>query len=94
MTLTPERRAEIRDRVDATPRGPWHTEYFGDAGYPQRIANDAAILIADTHEGGTGLRPIPEFIAHARTDVPDLLAALVEAYDEIARLKGGRGEGR
>lgn len=73
--MTPERRAEIRARVDATPRGPWHVEYFGDAGYPQRIANDAAIIVADTHEGGPeGLRPIPEFIAHSRVDVPDLLA--------------------
>jgi hypothetical protein len=87
MTLTPERLAGIRDRVDATPRGPWHTEYFGDAGYPQRIANDAAILIADTHEGGTGLRPIPEFIAHARTDVPDLLA-------EVDRLTAENGRAR
>jgi hypothetical protein len=67
MTLTPERRAEIRDRVDATPRGPWHTEYFGDAGYPQRIANDAAILIADTHEGGAGRRPRPQPANHPET---------------------------
>jgi hypothetical protein len=85
-SMTPEQIAEIKARVEATPRGPWHVEYFGDEGYPQRVSNQQAILIASTHEGGpAGLRPIPEFLAHARQDIPALLA-------EVERLRAELGE--
>jgi len=79
--------AAIEARVEATPKGPWFVEYFGDEGYPQRVENHAAILIADTHEGGEGPRPIPEFIAHARTDVPALLAEVNRLRATLSRVK-------
>lgn len=70
----------VSERADRATKGPWHVEYFGDRGYPQRIGNDAAIIVADTHWGGGGLAPDAEFIAHAREDVPALVA-------EIRRLR-------
>jgi hypothetical protein len=72
--MTPERLAQILARAEATPKGQWFVEYFGDGGYPQQVSNRQAVLIAETFEGGAGLRPIPEFIAHAREDVPALVA--------------------
>lgn len=45
----------------------------------QRVSNPEAILIAEAFEGADSEvtdTPIAEFIAHARTDVPRLVAAL------------------
>lgn len=78
--MSDERLFEIEMRALVAPRGPWHVDYCGDEGYPQQISNPQAYLIAETYEGGTGVRPIPEFIAHARTDVVDLVA-------EVKRLR-------
>lgn len=69
----------IAERAEQAISGPWHVEYFGDNGYPQRIANDAAIIAADTHEGSYPAHTA-EFIAHAREDVPALVA-------EVRRLR-------
>jgi hypothetical protein len=77
----------IEARVEATPKGPWHVEYFGDHDYPQRIGNDAAILVAETYEGGEGIRPTPEFIAAARTDVPNLIAEVKRLRAALAKLE-------
>ncbi|MCP9976469.1 hypothetical protein [Actinomadura madurae] len=71
------------------PRGPWHVEYFGDDGYPQRIANAGAVIVAETHQGGTGLRPTPEFIAQARTLVPRMADEIAALRGENARLREG-----
>lgn len=71
----------LRQRATAAPKGPWAVEYFGDRGYPQRITNAQATLIATTHEGGTGLRPIPEYI---RLMHPLVGLALAELLEHIA----------
>lgn len=78
---------EIKAAADATPKGPWFVRYFGGENrYPQRIENHQPILIADTHEGGpSGLtRPLPEFIARCRTDVPNLLATIDHLTAQLA----------
>jgi len=81
----------LRQRATAAPKGPWAVEYFGDAGYPQRITNAQATLIATTHEGGTGLRPIPEYIrlmhplvGLALADLLDRFAAMFDAGALVA----------
>lgn len=54
---------------------------MGDAGCPQRITNAQATLIANTYEGGTGLRPIPEYI---RLMHPLVGLTLADAMDQAA----------
>jgi hypothetical protein len=85
--MTPERLAEIRRRVEATPRGPW----FWTAGLTpaahQLVTNGAALDIATCTEDPDGPATIAEFIAHARTDVPDLLDALESQREEIRPLR-------
>lgn len=88
--LDKKRLAEIRDRADAASPGPWfaHKAEFGlkecrgITTSPELHAGDD-IVVTDS-----GVYPpeMPDalFIAHARTDVPDLLAE-VERLRRIAR---------
>jgi len=93
--MTPDQLDEIELRAAAATREPWHVEYFGDNGYPQRIANDAAILVADTHEGGGHPARTAEFIAAARTDVPRLLLEIRRLRVQLAaEREKGIAEGR
>jgi hypothetical protein len=78
--MTEQEIEEIEMRALAATREPWHVEYFGDGGYPQRVANDAGVVVCDTHDGGGYPATNAEFIAHARTDVPALIA-------EVRRLR-------
>lgn len=71
----------LRQRATDAPKGPWAVEYFGDRGYPQRVTNAQATLIANTYEGGTGLRPIPEYI---RLMHPLVALALADHLDAVA----------
>lgn len=88
--LTDQQLDDIDTRTDATRSGPWtlSDDLEGD-GYPGHLwvvrtpdagpdePDDQAVVIS------IGDRALGEFIAHARTDVPALLA-------EIRRLKGQR----
>lgn len=67
----------------AATREPWHVEYLGEHGYPQRVANDRAMLVAETFEAGGQPAANAEFIARARTAVPRLIA-------EVRRLKAAQ----
>jgi hypothetical protein len=78
----------LRQRADAAPKGPWSALYFGDRGYPQRVTNAQATLIANTYEGGTGLRPIPEYI---RLMNPLVALALADLLNTIAEDMGRAG---
>ena len=87
----------IRERVEAATEGPWHSHDFGHAGEeePSSIVvhvggfDHSDLLTYDT-ETAVAWMPRWErqesdnatFIAHARTDVPDLLA-------EVERLRAG-----
>lgn len=86
--MTPERLAEIEARAEAATEGPWKC-WNGWPAKPmacERIGPD----------GGGGLHGVPdihgcvedlEFAAHARQDIPDLLAYLRELEEETKRLE-------
>src|SRR5689334_8305279 len=71
----------VQSRASMATRGPWHVEWDG-TGYPQRVFNDAAVLVAETCTGPEWPPTDAEFIAHARTDVPALLARIAELEAE------------
>ena len=62
--LTPERIAEIRARVDAATPGPWEVRE-GMVVADRTVSLGGFMRLSNSH-----------FAAHARQDVPDLLAAL------------------
>lgn len=73
--MTPERLQEIRKRCDKAVEGPWFTGGPNDGGLTSiedGRCRGLYTIYAETHEA--------DFIAHARTDVPELL-------DEIERLE-------
>lgn len=72
-----DRLDEIQARADAATRGPWSIWRSG-TDYPQSVvANDDGLsLVAETFTGPQHPAADAEFIAHARTDVPALVAAL------------------
>ena len=73
MTLTTEREQEIRERVAKATAEPW------DCRRELVSADMYHVCLANVHRGYNGAQDA-EFIAHARQDVPDLLA-------EIERLR-------
>ncbi len=85
--MTPERIAEIEARAEAATDGPWHKDHdgfgcvsIGNYGWVCAGPN-APAYDEDSEQGHAD----SEFIAHARTDVPDLLAyikVLTEERDE------------
>lgn len=79
--LTDERIAEITARVEATPPGAWKvlTEY-GAHLYVRAV--DVGGIVAKTIGS-----PNAEFIAHAREDIPALLAEVARLRAELAALK-------
>ncbi|MGW0904929.1 hypothetical protein [Streptomyces sp. NPDC002853] len=99
--LSPQREAEIRNRIPSVYDGPWDYQWDDSEGarysgwvisYP--TDNPLAGLVAEVPDYGEQLA---DFIAHARTDVPALLAELAavraerdEARAEVERLKGQR----
>ncbi len=89
-----ERREEIRARAEKATPGPWVT------GIGKRADDygDEYVYVADTSPGLDGLfaefaddtgteRADADFIAHSRTDLPDLLDALEEQERECERLR-------
>lgn len=94
--LSPQREAEIRDRIPAVYDGPWDYEWDDSEGarysgwvisYP--TDNPLAGLVAEVPDYG---EQIAEFIAHARTDVPALLAEVERQRAELATVRAERDE--
>ncbi len=75
----------IQTRATMATRGPWHVEWDG-TGYPQRVLNDAAVLVAETCTGPEWPPTDAEFIAHARDDIPALLAQVEYLRGRIERV--------
>ncbi len=84
-TMTPQRLAEIEARLEGVTPGPWRVDpryscdvQSGDGAV--EIASSATDETQGPYPGGAALPPEKEwdanalFIAHARQDVPDLLA--------------------
>lgn len=105
--LTPERLDEIRERAEAATEGPWRSHDFGHAGEeePSSIVvhvgrfDHSDLLTYDT-ETAVAYMPRWErqesdnatFIAHARTDVPDLLAEVDRLTAELATARAAWDE--
>ncbi|MBY4381850.1 hypothetical protein HQO24_10370 [Rhodococcus fascians] len=83
--MTPGEFAAIEARANAASAGPWLAKGM----YPQEVlANDDGLtLVATTHSSPDGPPFNTEFIAHAREDIPALLAAVRERDDTIARVR-------
>ena len=80
-----DRLNEIRARAEAATPGPWREL---DAAYGMIVHDtgpDSAqiVVLADSRFGG----PDSTFIAHAREDIPYLLAEVGYLLDEIERLR-------
>ena len=84
------RLAEIRARVDAATEGPWTAEYSGEQGNcvlpPGYQSTREAVAVTRL----LSAQADAEFIAASRTDLPALLAAIMDALDvENERLPSG-----
>lgn len=96
--MTPAELEAIRARVEKATPGPWTSHDAGD-GDLNIVRNDkhsgflvASILVATEED-----RPNAEFIAHARMDVPALLAHVAELREVLMQRVSGcrcRGTGK
>lgn len=70
---------EIRERAEkATESRCWEWEYSEDGGvYKMELSH--VVIDASENDGMPGAHNDMDFIAHARTDIPDLLQALDDA---------------
>lgn len=80
MPETTRRLDEIKERCEQAAPGPWRVEAHDGDNAPPWILCDAlrfamAELVADA--------PTHDFLAHAREDIPYLLAALTDAVQRI-----------
>ena len=85
--MTDEQLAEIEAREKAATKGPWNIEqeFVYEGYYKLKIVglNDFVIPSLEGIRGHDA-----QFIAHARTDIPRLLAAVYEQRAENKRLHG------
>lgn len=77
------RLAEIRDREQAAARGPWEVESDRQT-LTRRVTSPDFMLDANLGYVGNRNQADANFIAHARTDIPWLLAELTEALAKLA----------
>lgn len=77
--LTNEELAQIRERVEKATKGPWETSTSGD-GIKAGKYHIGVISKPHYFPYGLGTKEDATFIAHAREDIPKLLA-------EVERLK-------
>jgi hypothetical protein len=85
--ITPERLAEIKARYEAATDGPWHGQHdefgcvqIGNYGWVCGGANEPEYDI-DSEQGHADA----EFIAHARTDMPDLVAEVEFVHGQLVK---------
>jgi hypothetical protein len=85
--LSPEREAEIAARVDAAHPGPWRRS--DDEGSLERyvISEDDLFAVSFGYRGNS-TQAEADFIAHARADVPALLAELAAVRAELTEAIG------
>lgn len=96
MSLTPKRESEIAERCEKAIPGPWmHDREAHHA--RNRLIESADVTMMDngkivswlhiTAWNGRDARPTADFIAHARTDLPDALSELKRVREESEALK-------
>src|SRR5690606_21978359 len=79
--MTPEQLAAIRARAEAATPGPWHDDQDGMVYSTCQpgcavVINDIDLAVEDA-----------EFIAHAREDIPALVAEVERLQVELARVR-------
>ena len=84
--MTPERLAEIEARAEAATEGPWEA---WDRGIGFEVHVNAECLNSEFRE--TFRQADAEFIAAARTDVPDLLAEVRRLQAAVERVRDRQG---
>ena len=84
--MTPERLAEIEARAEAATEGPWEA---WDRGIGFEVHVNAECLNSEFRE--TFRQADAEFIAAARTDVPDLLAEVRRLQAAVERVRERQG---
>ncbi|MFB7162282.1 hypothetical protein [Streptomyces sp. NPDC056242] len=82
--LSPEREAEIAARAEAASPSPW----FLHADWPGRVFSESEFNHHIARVTGTNPERNEAFIAHAREDVPALLAELAAVRTELAKYVG------
>jgi len=81
--MTTDRLAEIKARTAAAPLGPWRVGLDDEHGFYAVVYDVHGISLTGSYPGDQAAA----FIAAARSDVPDLVAALEDAYARIADLE-------
>lgn len=92
--MTPEKLAEIRQRAEKATGGPWKVGHI-DHSNPlilQAVEHGLIVVGFEPSDGNAEHQWLVEdadaaFIAHAREDVPLLIAALLDAYEDAQRLR-------
>jgi hypothetical protein len=83
---------EMRQRAEDAPHGPWVWEAVGKSGYPQRVTNPEALLVAECFENPDFRAGCAEHIASwhpaVALAVADWLDAQAELVETDARLFG------
>lgn len=98
--MTQERLAEIEARANAAIAGPWRRGYKGMPGYHDGVVYpdgpgidwvgqcpEPKPLFHAQVPNSPRFRENAEFIAHARTDIPDLIAEVRHQQAEVRRLR-------
>ena len=93
--MTPERLAEIRARAEAATEGPWEAtweegdDWWSITGAPQRVGADGPWALCPEVATSDARDPADAtFIAHARTDVPDLVAEIERLRELYSAMTG------
>jgi hypothetical protein len=87
VSISNERLAEIEARCEAATEGPWYANPGGYVELDEFGEGEHFNGIADTWNANDGKDA--EFIAHARQDVPDLIATVREQAAEIEDARRG-----
>ena len=90
--MTPAERAEIAARAEAATPGPWATESMDGFHYLSHGIGDSLLTVDDDEIGCVENKGDSTFIAHARTDIPRLLAEVERLAAENARLRDASKE--
>jgi hypothetical protein len=84
--VTEDELAAIRERAERATPGPWEAKIFDITAYDSELGRKVNLFEAytDNHEDNC------QFVAHAREDMPALLAELDRLRAEVERLKSQR----
>ena len=85
--ITPERLAEIKKRAEAATEGPWKKDQLEVVAYPKnRTSFDVCNISPEPSYDEAFSNTV--FIAHSRSDIPDLIEALEEAWEFAKIIQG------